>query len=88
MNLNVEDHYQALWQYKDESLLLYICHIETILKLFDAVGLEHPSVQSTVNQMMKTVNRYKLNIKILLDKVRKVGKPFLSSTHELYELYV
>ena len=66
MNLNVEDQYQALRQYKEESLLLFRRRIETTLKLFDAVGLERPSVQSTVNHMMKTVNdRYKPHIKIL-----------------------
>ena len=72
MNLNVEDQYQALRQYKEESLLLFRRRIETTLKLFDAVGLERPSVQSTVNHMMKTVNdRYKPHIKILLDKVHE-----------------
>ena len=39
MNLNVENQYLALRQYKDESLLLYKRRIETTLKLFDAVGL-------------------------------------------------
>jgi len=85
MNLNVEDQYMSLRQYKEESLLLFRRRIETTLKLYDAVGLERPSVQSTVNQMMKSVNeRYKPHIKILLDKVREDGKPFPASTHELY----
>ena len=39
MNLNVENQYLALRQYKDESLLLYKRQIESTLKLFDAVGL-------------------------------------------------
>ena len=86
MNLNVENQYLALRQYKDESLLLYKRRIETTLKLFDAVGMERPSLESTVNHMMKSCNqeRYKSHIKILLDKVREDGKPFPASTHELY----
>jgi hypothetical protein len=72
MNLNVENQYLALRQYKDESLLLYKRRIETTLKLFDVVGLDRPSLGSTANHMMKSCNqeRYKSHIKILLDKSR------------------
>ena len=82
MNINVENQYLALRQYKDESLLLYKRRIETTLKLFDAVGLDRSSLGSTANHIMKSCNQERY--KVLLDKVREDEKQFPATSHDLY----
>jgi len=86
MTINVENQYAELKQHSGESLLLYKRRIESILCMYDAIGLTRPSDATTVNNMMKTVHQAKYDeaIKTLLTAVRENMKPFPAKTQELY----
>ena len=86
MEHNVQAQFNALFQFKAESLLMYKKRLAESITQYTAIELEAPSASYQVTHMIRTCDkdRYGKALKDLFLKVHEGDRTFPASVHDLY----